>query len=175
MVQWLRFCAPSAGGLGLISGQELDRTYHYQEFECHKEDWRSWVPQVRPSTVKEIIEKKKKLLILKVTRDHLKSHTPTLPQEGNIGSEGSRDWQRSLKSAGGGARRWLWVSATNNRTEQSSKSNLDFWAVWKKVVLLDCESPSKYRVQEPRGLFSIQCQLRNQNAVLWVGRWHIMW
>ena len=28
MVQWLRFCAPNAGGPGLIPGQELDPTYH---------------------------------------------------------------------------------------------------------------------------------------------------
>ena len=43
VIQWLRLCAPDAGGLGLIPGQGT----------------RSHIPQLRPSTNKNKYEKKK--------------------------------------------------------------------------------------------------------------------
>ena len=47
MVQWLRFCAPSAGKLGAIPGGGSTST-------CHKKDQRSHVPQLRLSAAKQI-------------------------------------------------------------------------------------------------------------------------
>ena len=50
VVQWLRFCSPNAGGLGLIPGQGT---------RFHMLQLRSCVPQLRPGTAK----KKKKIYI----------------------------------------------------------------------------------------------------------------
>ena len=47
VVQWLRFCAPSAGGLGSVPGGGTRST-------CHNKDRRSHVPQLRPSAAKSI-------------------------------------------------------------------------------------------------------------------------
>ena len=46
VVQWLRFCAPNAGGLGLIPGQGT---------RFHMLQLRSCVPQLRPGTAKKNI------------------------------------------------------------------------------------------------------------------------
>ena len=54
VVQWLRFCAPNAGGLGLIPGQGT---------RFHMLQLRSCVPQLRPGTAK----KKKYIYIYTVT------------------------------------------------------------------------------------------------------------
>ena len=45
VVEWLRLRTPNAGGPGSIPGMGLDPTYH-------KEDQRSRVLQLRPSTAK---------------------------------------------------------------------------------------------------------------------------
>lgn len=55
-----------------------------------------------------------------------RSHTPTLPWEGNTGSEESRIWPEVTHPGGGRARMWLWVSATNLTMEQPSKYQLRF-------------------------------------------------
>ena len=75
VVQWLRLCAPSAGGLGSIPGQgtrshmpqlrirmpqlkilhvttKRSRTPQLKDPACRNEDRRSGVPQLRPGTAK---------------------------------------------------------------------------------------------------------------------------
>ena len=60
VVQWLRFCAPNAGGWGLIPERKTrPRTPELWGFQgttkdptCHNEDRRSPVLQLRPGTTK---------------------------------------------------------------------------------------------------------------------------
>ena len=58
VVQWLRFCAPNAGGLGLIPGQGT---------RFHMLQLRSCVPQLRPGTAK----KKKNIYIYICIYSHI--------------------------------------------------------------------------------------------------------
>ena len=57
VVQWLRLCAPNAGGPGLIPHAAAKK-----DPECCNEDQRSHVPQLRPSAAKQTYKYTKNLL-----------------------------------------------------------------------------------------------------------------
>ena len=50
MVQWLRLCAPNAGSLGSIPGQGTKS--EMPQLSLHAVTERSYVPQLRPGTVR---------------------------------------------------------------------------------------------------------------------------
>ena len=52
VVQWLKLQAPSAGAWVQSLARELDSIRTTKDLMCHKEDQRSHVPQLRPSTAK---------------------------------------------------------------------------------------------------------------------------
>ena len=64
MVQWLRFCTPSGGGLGSIPGwgtkvpQAANKSSHATTKEpiCHNEDQRSLMLQLKPSATKYFLK-----------------------------------------------------------------------------------------------------------------------
>ena len=55
--QWLRLCAPNAGGLGSIPGWGTIEHVSTKDPKCHNENGTSHVPQLSPSSAKK---KKKK-------------------------------------------------------------------------------------------------------------------
>ena len=57
VVQWLRLCAPNAGGLGSIPGWGTIEHVSTKDPKCHNENGTSHVPQLSPSSAKK---KKKK-------------------------------------------------------------------------------------------------------------------
>ena len=51
--QWLRLCAPNAGGLGSIPGWGTIEHVSTKDPKCHNENGTSHVPQLSPSSAKK--------------------------------------------------------------------------------------------------------------------------
>ena len=100
MAQWLRLYTPNAGDLGLIAGQGT-RSHEAQVrvpmSRLKKKKKKSWVPQVRPSTAKEIKQNKYIFLIHNATSklmDRVQIHP--LSWE-NMSSLSKQTWLASFK------------------------------------------------------------------------------